>query len=502
MSKTATAARRWWLLVTVGAGLLLITLDNSILYTALPTLTAELEASGSEALWIINAYPVVMAGLLLGAGTLGDRVGHRRMFVSGLIIFGLASVAAAFAPTPEILIAARALLAVGAASMMPATLALIRLAFDDARERNIAIAVWGSLSVVGAALGPILGGLLLERFWWGAAFLINVPIVVLALIATAIVAPRNDPDPSKRWDLVSSLQAMVGLIGAVLFIKELAHIPQNWLLIGVAAVAAAVGFSLFVRRQGRMEEPLLDFSIFKNRAFSGGVLSAVFAMFTIAGAQLVTTQRFQLVEGFSPLQAGLLVAALALGALPSGILGAAFLHILGLRFLISGGLAVGAIGLAIATFAVAGDLFALLVVGFVVTGLGLGGSFSVASAAIMGNSPPRKAGMAASIEEVSYEMGSLSAVALLGSMLTFVFAATVRLPADAPEEARASIADTLAIADGDAALISAAIAAFDTAYLITMIVLTVVLAIGAVTTNVLLRAYGLRTESMQFAENH
>lgn len=502
MASRTSSTRRWWLLITVGAGLLLITLDNSILYTALPTLTDELGASGSAALVIINAYPVVMAGLLLGAGTLGDRVGHRRMFVVGLVIFGVASLAAAFSVSPEMLIASRALLAVGAAAMMPATLALIRLSFDDEKERNIAIAIWGSLSVIGAALGPILGGLLLERFWWGSVFLINAPVVVVALIATAIVAPQNDADPSKKWDLLSSIQAMVGLVGTVLFIKELAHVPQNWTLIVGAAVAAVVGFTLFVRRQRRMAEPLLDFSIFRNKAFTGGVLAAAFAMFTIAGAQLITTQRFQLVEGFTPLQAGLLVAAIALGALPSGMLGAVFLDVLGLRIIISGGLGVGTLGLLLSIGAAVTDTFGLLVAGFIVTGLGLGGAFSVASAAIMGNAHPRKAGMAASVEEVSYEMGSLSAVAVLGSLLTFVYASVVRLPAGSPDAARSSLADALAAAEGNADLIAAANTAFDTAYLVTMIVLGVILAIGAVVTNRLLRAYGRRSQAMEFAENH
>ncbi|RMI13819.1 MFS transporter [Cellulomonas triticagri] len=500
--ENGTSKRRWALLATVGAGLLLITLDNSILYTALPTLTAELGASGSTALWIINAYPVMMAGLLLGAGTLGDRVGHRRMFVVGLSVFGIASLAAAFAPSPELLIAARALLAVGAASMMPATLALIRLSFDDERERNLAIAIWGSLSVVGAALGPILGGTLLQHFWWGSVFLINVPVVIAALIATAIVAPHDDADPSKRWDLVSSLQAMVGLVGAVLFIKELAHVPQNWVTIAVAAVAAAVGFSLFVRRQRKLDEPMLEFSIFRNKAFSGGVIAAAFAMFTIAGAQLVTTQRFQLVEGFSPLEAGLLVATIALGSLPSALIGGAFLHLLGLRLLISGGLGVGALGVATTVAAVATGAFPLLVIGFVVTGLGLGGAFSVASAAIMGNAHPRKAGMAASVEEVSYEFGSLSAVALLGSLLTFVYSATVKLPPGSPDAARESLSDALAHAGGDKELIAAANAAFDTSYLVTMVVLGVMLVLGALVTNRLLRAYGRGTEAMEHAENH
>ena len=202
MDDVRASSKRWWLLVTVGAGLLLITLDNSILYTAMPTLTADLGASGSAALWIINAYPLVMAGLLLGAGTLGDRIGHRRMFVIGLWVFGIASLAAAFSPNPGMLIGARALLAVGAAAMMPATLALIRLAFDNPRERNIAIAIWGSMSIAGAALGPILGGALLERFWWGSVFLINVPVVALALERPR--SSRRITTPTRRRNGTSS----------------------------------------------------------------------------------------------------------------------------------------------------------------------------------------------------------------------------------------------------------------------------------------------------------
>ena len=259
----------------------MITLDNSILYTALPTLTQEIGATGSAALWIINAYPVVMAGLLLGAGTLGDRVGHRTMFLIGLTIFGCASIWSAFSTTPESLIAGRAALAVGAASMMPATLALVRLSFDDPRERNIAIAVWGSLSVVGAALGPIVGGTLLEHFWWGSVFLINVPVVVVAFVATLIISPRNDPDRTKKWDFPSSLLATVGLVGAVLFIKELAHVPQNWPVIAAAAVAATVGITLFVRRQRLLDNPLLDFDIFRNNAFTGGALAAALSLIHI-----------------------------------------------------------------------------------------------------------------------------------------------------------------------------------------------------------------------------
>lgn len=491
-----SSARRWTLLVTVAAGLLLIMLDNSILYTAVPTLTRELDTSTSESLWIINAYPLTMAGLLLGAGTLGDRVGHRRMFLIGLVVFGVASLVAAFSPNPEVLIAARALLAVGAASMMPATLALIRIAFEDERERNIAVAVWGSLSVVGSALGPIVGGLLLKHFWWGSVFLLNIPVVIAALIAGWILAPVGERDPSKKWDLLSSLQVMVGLGGVVFAIKEFAKVSPSWLIVVGAVVVSAAGFRTFVRRQRRLTYPLLDLAIFRNAAFMSGVLAAAVAMFAIGGIQLVTTQRFQLVAGFTPAEAGLLVAAIALGSLPTGLLGGAILHRVGLLPLISGGLAVSAAGV---LGIIVGLQFGLgwMIVGLVVTGAGLGLPMAVASSAIVGSVPAHRAGMASSVEEVSYEFGNLAAVALLGSLVTGIFAAVIQLPAGAPDAARDSIGSAMSLAgQGDGAnraLIDAASTAFDTAYVVVMVIAAGVLAIVAGVTGALLRRHGPRS---------
>lgn len=464
----------------------MIVLDNSILYTALPTLTAELGASGSQALWIINAYPVVMAGLLLGSGTLGDRVGHRRMFLIGLTIFGVASALAAFAPSAGVLIAARAMLAVGAASMMPATLALIAVTFENERERNIAFGVWGSLSTVGMALGPIVGGALLESFWWGSVFLINVPIVLAAMIATLVLAPPNDPNPDKRWDFRSSVWALVGLVGAVLTIKELAHTPQNWGVILAAIAGSAVGFYLFVRRQKNLREPLLEFSIFRDPGFTSGVIAASLAMFAIAGVQLITTQRYQLLEGLSPLDAGLLVAAAALGALPASLIGAAILHRTGLRPILTGGLALALLGAVIVLVGVQ-TVMPLLVTGLVVLGAGTGFAMSVASIAIVGGAPPGREGMASSVEEVSYEFGSLTAVAMLGSLVTFVYSLVVALPEGVPEQARESLTDTLALVETHPEVFDAAHAAYSTAYSVTMVAIIAVLAIAVTATARMLR---------------
>lgn len=494
------SARRWFLLATVSFGLLMITLDNSILYTALPTLTLELHATASQGLWIINAYPLVMAGLLLGSGTLGDRYGYRRMFLIGLVLFGVASLLAAFSPTAVLLIVARGLLAVGAAFMMPATLALIRIGFDDVRERNLAIAVWGSIAVVGSALGPIVGGALLEHFWWGSVFLVNVPVVLLALIATMLVAPKGMQDSSKRWDAISSLYALVTLTGAVLAIKEAMHAPPAWPVVAVSVVAAIFGGILFTRRQRALADPLLDFAVFKNPAFTAGVLAAAFAMFAIGGVQLVTTQRFQLVEEFTPLQAGLLVAVIAIAALPTALIGGATLHLIGLRTLIAGGFMVATLGLMIAALG-SQDSLGLLITGFAVNGLGLGAAMSVASTAIVGNVPARKAGMASSVEEVSYEFGSLIAVAVLGSVLSMLYTSRVALPAGSPEGVADSMTAARELAGGNPTIIDAASTAFDSSYSTILSVIVIALAVASAVTWWLLRHYGPRSQASEFEGN-
>jgi MFS transporter, DHA2 family, multidrug resistance protein len=489
---TTTNNQRWIVLLMVGASLLLITLDNAVLYTALPTLIRELGASSSQGLWIINAYPLVMTGLLLSTGTLGDRIGHRQMFLGGLALFGLASVAAAFAPTPGALIGARAILAIGAATMMPATLALIRITFEDERERNLAIALWGCLSIVGNALGPIIGGLLLKHFWWGSVFLINVPVVIAAFISGLLVTPRTLPDLSRPWDKVSSVQVMVFLSALVVAIEEFSHSPPSVLTVAVALGVALIAGTLFVRRQARLPQPMLDFAIFRNPAFMAGVLGAAFAIFTLAGVQLITTQRFQLISGFSPLEAGCLVSAVGLGCLPSAVVCGGILHRTGLLPLIGGGLLVAALGVLLASAGL--QHLAWMIAGLSLTGLGLGAVMAVASSAIIGNVDPRKLGMASSVEGVSFEFGSLLAVVVLGSLLAALFSSGIQLPQGASAAARGGMTEALAIASrGGAAgpaLIEAASTAFDRSYLIVMHLIAGVLLFGAAVTAFLLRRHG------------
>lgn len=453
-SAAPKSPHRWLLLMMVGLGLLLVTVDITILLTALPVLTHELHASAAEGLWIVNAYPLFSTGLLLGAGTLGDRIGHRRMYLVGLVIFGLASLMAAYAASVAVLVLARVLQAVGASAMLPATLALIRVGFADERERALAISVWACLSLVGAILGPLLGGWLLGHFHWGALFLVNVPIIAVAWLGTWFVAPEQRNPNADPWDLPSSVQALLALSSLVLTIKTATHPPIDLGLLGTALATGLVAGLAFVRRQRRLTHPLLDFSLFRNPAFAAGVLGAVSVTFTTGGVLLGVSQRFQWVAGYTPLQSGLLASVLFIGTLPSSILGGLWLHRIGLRRLIAGGLAVGALGMLVAAQALpwhpsglpaADKGLGWLVTGLLLAGLGLGATISVASTAIVESAPPHRAGMASSVEEVAYEFGALLSIALLGSLLTGLYTVFVQLPPGVDAAAARSISAALDI---------------------------------------------------------
>lgn len=490
--------QRWILLLTVGASLLLITLDNAVLYTALPTLIRELGASSTQALWIINAYPLVMTGLLLSTGTLGDRIGHRQMFLGGLALFGGASLAAAFSPTAGALIGARGFLAVGAAAMMPATLALIRITFEDQRERNLAIALWGCLSIVGNALGPIIGGLLLKNFWWGSVFLINVPVVIAAFASGLRVAPKTMPDASTPWDKVSAVLVMVVLSALVLAIEALGRSGSSFASVVLPLGVTLMVGTVFVRRQARMAYPMLDFGIFRNPAFMAGVLGAAFAIFALAGVQLITSQRFQLIGGFSALEAGCLVSAVALGCFPSAVICGGVLHKTGLLPLIGGGLFVAGLGVLLASIGL--HQIGWMIGGLVLAGMGLGAVMAVASSAIIGNVDPRKLGMASSVEGVSFEFGSLLAVSLLSSLLASIFSTAIQLPPGVSSAAREGVTEALALASQSSipALADAAAAAFDRSYLVVMHVIAGILLAGAAVTSILLRQHGPSTAAQSF----
>ena len=443
------------ILVVVSAAVFLVGLDMTVLYTALPIITHELQASNGEKLWIVNTYPLVMAGLVLGVGTVADRVGHRPVLLCGLVVFGLASIVAAFAPSVSILMVGRVLLAVGAAMILPASLALLRHLFDTNRERAIAIGIWGAMFSGAAAIGPIVGGVLLNNFWWGSVFLMNVPVVLVALAFSVILIKHIPGNPDSSWDLVSSAQVMVGLVGVTYGLEELTKPEINGIHAMTAAAIGIISLTSFVRRQKLSDNPIVDFTLFGSSQFMAGVLSIIVSMIAFIGVQLVMTQQLQLVEGFSPLKAGLCIVPVSLAAFCAGPLVGSVMHRIGAIRVLWGSLALGAIGLVGVAF-FASEFFALRLVSLGVFGFGAASGMTSASSIIMLSTPDEKAGMAASIEAVIYEFSSVLGVVIMGGIATFSYASYLIVPLDI---ANASIAkDSL-----DQALILAQSLSADTA---------------------------------------
>ena len=439
---------RWLVLAIVSSALLLIVVDMTVLYTALPRLTHDLGATATEKLWIVNAYPLVVAGLLPGLGTLGDRVGHKRMFLAGLVVFGLASGLAAFSPNPQMLIAARVALAVGAAMMMPATLSLIRLTFTDESERAFAIGIWAAVASGGAALGPVIGGVLLEHFWWGSVFLINVPVVLVALLAGAVLLDSRPGNPDRPWDLLGSVQVLIGLVGVTFAIKEASKRTPD-LAIATAALVLGLAFlAIFVRRQRRSAAPLIDFALFSNPRFSAGVATALTASAALVGVELVLSQHLQLVQNLSPLQAGLVILPIPLAAFFAGPLTGLALPRLGAMRILWGALLMS--GLMLGAYLASREGPAMLwIAALAGLGFAIGAAMTAASSAIMLSAPEDRAGMAASVEEVSYELGGALGVALLGSLMTAIYTRMMVLPAGIAigPQARDSLDEALILAE-------------------------------------------------------
>lgn len=444
--------RRWLVLAITASGLFLICVDLTVLYVALPALTRDLAASNSARLWILNAYPIVVAGLLPGLGTLGDRHGHRRLFLIGLVTFGAASLAAAYAPNPSLLIVARAFLGVGAAMMMPATLAIIRSTFADARERALAIGLWSGMAAGGMALGPIIAGLLLEHFWWGSVFLINVPVVVVALLLTLCFVPVRAAPGAAPWDLVGSLQILVGLTALVYAIKEVAHQSPSVPALLSATLLAVVFIWLYLRRQRSRPHPLIDLTLFKLPDFKGAFAAACLGTTGAVGLELILSQYLQLVEQRSALQAAIVFLPMAIAGFIAGPVAGRLLHRMRAASLGGGALVLGAacvIWLALAPIDSPhyATIRIMLLLG---VGLGVGTSVTFASSTIMGAAPPERGGMAASIEEVGFELGNSLGVAVFGSVMTAAYAMSLVLPDSAPAlpaTARDSLDEALLAAD-------------------------------------------------------
>ncbi|MFF9818796.1 MFS transporter [Streptomyces sp. NPDC014006] len=483
-------ANRWVVLVVLCASLLLVAVDATVLHVAVPAVTEDLRPGAIELLWIVDTYPLVCASLLILFGTLGDKVGRRRVLLLGYALFGVASALAAFAPNAQVLILARALLGVGGAMIMPATLSILRQVFPDRRERALAIGVWSAVAAVGAAVGPLLGGFLLEHFWWGSVFLVNIPLMLISLPVGRLLLPESTGGDDGPWDVVGALMAAAGLFGAVFGVKRLGGgEPAGSALTVLPLVVGAVLLVLFVRRQRRRRHPLVDLGMFARPAFSTSVGCIVLAMLALVGLELIAAQYLQLVLGLSPLQTGLRLLPLTFAAMAAGLLGARMLRRFGPRRMVCAGFCLTAAAVVALTAMGATDNVPLLLAGFVLLGFGLETTLFGAYESMLSEAPAEQSGGAAAIGETSYQLGAGIGIALLGSVMNAAYtpglADVPGVPTPASAAAGHSLGEAYEVAGrlggtaGDA-LRAAARASFVHGLHVTLLVSAGLLLLGAV----------------------
>ncbi|MDZ4092381.1 MAG: MFS transporter [Arthrobacter sp.] len=525
--------RDWLALALLMFPVLLVAVDNTALTFALPAIARSLDASGVELLWIVDAYPLVLAGLLVAMGSLGDRIGRRRLLFIGSTGFAAVSAVTAFAPSAEWLIAGRAGLGFFGAMLMPSTLSLIRNIFPEPNRRRLAVAIWAAGFSGGAALGPIFGGWLVEHFWWGAILLVAVPIILpLLVLGPALIPESRDPNPG-RVDVPSILLSLLVMVPVVYGIKILA--THGLALEPLAAIAFGLlmGY-VFIRRQRQLlaarlpqdgaahgtvpggpaagspaagspanrdrTAPLLDLSLFGNRVFSTAIIANVLALFSFNGFILFLAQHLQLLEGQSPSESGVAMVPALIATVLAGLLVVPLVKKVRPGFVVAGGLLLSAGGYFLVAFGDHGNGPALLLAALLVLCLGVGAAETISNDLILGAAPAEKSGAAAAISETGYEIGSLLGTAILGSILTASYQGNLRLPAGAvdaaPAEASAQAGETLAGAVELAqalpgplaeAVMTAARSAFDSGVHITATIALVLMAGASVLAAVVLR---------------
>lgn len=421
------SAQRWMVLTAVIAAFLPVVIDVTILHITVPSLTLALGATSTEVLWIIDVYPLVMAGLLIPMGTLGDRIGLRRVMMIGLCVFGGASVLTAFATSAAMLIASRALLAVGGSMIMPAVLAIIRQTFENEQERAKALGVWTIVGAAGGAIAPLIGGVLLEHFWWGAVFLVNVPIMAIILPFAYRVLPPNAPRREVEWRIGPALVLLVGLLATVYAIKMGAKGDSPGWQFLIALALGITFLTCFGRLQASAVSPMLDLSLFKSPTLVAGLMMAFVASGAIAGFELVLAQELQFVAGLTPLDAGIFMTPLAVAAAVSGPVAGRLIGIVGLRVLSTANLLVASASLAfLAMIDLHGDglLSAVLLAAL---GFSLGSVLLAASVAIMGGAPAERAGAAGALESTSFELGGALGITAFGVLVGAVYRSSLDL---------------------------------------------------------------------------
>ena len=488
--------RRWAVLAICCVAAALLGIDNSVLNYAVPSLARQLHPSSTQLLWIVDVYGFVLGGLLIVAGNLGDRIGRRKLLLAGVAGFGAASALTAYAGSPETLIAARALLGLAGATIMPSTLSLVRAAFTDPKERTTAIGVSSGVAAASFALGPVVGGLLLDHFWWGSVFLINVPVMALVLVAGLLVLPESrNPHPG-RLDWASVPLSIAGMFGVIYAIKTAAREGAGSQAAWIAAAIGAVSLLVFLRRQTRIAEPLLELKLFRNAAFSGAIGANVVTMFTSSTLSLAFSLYFQVIRGWSPLTAGVALLPGPLSAAFAAPLCSVLIPRIGRARTVAIGLFLMAVSTAGLGMSTQHTGYLQLLPLLVLNGVGIIFTFSVTADTILASAPRTRTGAAAAISETAMELGGALGIAVLGSVLSAFYRSDLTLPeglsgaqtAAARESVSGGVETGARLAGGTGAhVVDAARQAFvDSMHTTTLIAATIML-LGAVTALVTLR---------------
>tara|TARA_R110000868_G_scaffold3137_2_gene20818 strand:+ start:1721 stop:3367 length:1647 start_codon:yes stop_codon:yes gene_type:complete len=439
------ASRREWLgLAVLVLPTLLLALDMTVLHLAAPRLSADLQPSSSELLWILDIYGFMVAGFLITMGTLGDRIGRRRLLLAGALAFGVASVAAAFASSATSLIITRALLGIAGATLMPSTLSLIRNMFHVERERTLAITVWMTGFIVGSAIGPLVGGVMLEFFWWGSVFLLGVPVMALLLLVGPFLLPKCRDENAGRLDVVSALLCIVALLLVIYGLKDTARDGLNLGALLAVVLGLVVG-TVFTRRQRRLPDPMLDLTLFSRRAFTVSIFAMLMAIFALSGAWLMIFQYLQGVAGLSALEAGLVMLPAAILQTAASLVVPSLSRKLKPSVFTSLGLCVSVIGFCVLLLVQGRDGVALMALGTMLLGVGIMPVMIMGTDLVVSSVPPAKAGAAAATSETAAELGMALGIAVIGSVGAVIYQQymAARLPDGLTPEQVEIASDTL-----------------------------------------------------------
>ena len=438
--------RRWWTLAVLCLSLLVIGLDNTILNVALPTLVRDLGANASQLQWIVDAYALVFASLLLTAGSLGDRYGRRKVLGAGLLVFGVGSVLSAFAGTPGALIGFRALMGIGGALIMPSTLSIVTNVFPP-QERARAIGIWAGFSGIGIAIGPVIGGWLLENFWWGSVFFINVPVIAVAVLTGLALIPESRDPAATPLDPVGAVLSTLGLTALVYgLIEAPSHGWTNGTILASFA-AAVVLLGAFVAAELRARHPMMDVRLFENRRFTAASFGTALVFFALFGSLFFLSQYLQFVLGYGALEVGVRLVPVALALMIAAPLSARLTERLGTKIVVTGGLTLVTIGLLLLATASTTSGYGLVVASLVILGFGMGNTMAPATEAIMGALPRERAGVGSAVSTTVRQVGGVLGVAVLGSLLSSVYGSRLLgTIGDLPAGLRAAASDSVGAA--------------------------------------------------------